>query len=412
MKRKIFFPVLMLAYSLNVGASNPINEFILTAQTEVLPITFNDATTTPNAFSSWVEEAQFRFNASVDNRFVFDEHSQAYEIRLKPKAWGQRDAENEILKLHSIQQNNTYNQKLNLALKKRYIVLLNYLEQQHKTLYLLQLTKLLIQEKNLIRSEVMTRQFNATKFLDIESLLQQSKGMANLNLSRLNAIQSQLQLPQDSAESLLANKHASWVINISEIHHHLLEITEIHQSALEIKNFKLKLQVVQAEKQLTQAEQQLGINLLSFEYKDSENDAMSFLLGINIPLGTTFKRAKSQYQLQTAQSQLRDSQNGIKQNLDELQKNIGWLTEEQSLVSIQIMRVRKHLLKAYAQTNPLLMLNLRKEVIEYTKKSVDIQHKVLKLYISYLELSGQLVQLPLRNWLQHETPELISRNGT
>jgi hypothetical protein len=406
MKNILYLCVLL--YVLPVNANDAISAFLLKAQTEVAPAAFDESTATVNVLGGWLESAQFRFNASVDNKFAFDDHAQAYEIRIKPKAWGQRAAENTLLKLHSNQKNHQYNQQLNIALQKRYIKLVTYLEQRHATHYLLQRIQLLSQEQNLMRSRVSTQQFNAEKFLDIAAILQQAKDMADLNISRLQALQKQLQLPLESAENLLHNPDTQWLINIDELHNNLSGMKAIHQSALDIQAAQLKVKMLQAESQLTKAEQQLGINLLSFEYKDSRNDSMGFLLGVNIPLGTRFNRAKNKYQLYGAQAQLRASLASLKQNMHDIQLNINWLAEEQALIHKHMTRLEKQLQKEYIQSNSILMLGLRKDLLEQNKKSIDTRYKAIKLYLRYLALSGQLVQLPLRNWLQQGTPELVA----
>lgn len=406
MKNILYLCVLL--YILPVNANDTISEFLLKAQTEVAPATFDESTATLNALGGWVESAQFRFNSSVDNKFSDDDRSQAYEIRIKPKAWGQRAAENTLLKLHSNQKNHQYNQQLNIALQKRYIKLVAYLEQRHATRYLLQRIQLLSQEQNLMRSAVSTRQFNAEKFLNITATLQQSKDMASLNMSRLQTVQKQLQLSLGSANNLLSHLDTEWLININELHNNLSSMKAIHQSALDIQAAQLKVKMLQAESQLTKVEQQFGIDLLSFEYKDDRNDSMAFLLGVNIPLGTRFDHAKSKYQVYGAQAKLRESLTNLKQNMHDIQMNINWLEEEQSLIHKHIIRLEKQLKKEYIQNNSILMLGLRKDLLEQNKKSIDTRYKAIKLYIRYLTLSGQLIQAPLRNWLQQGTPELVA----
>lgn len=81
------------------------------------------------------------------------------------------------------------------------------------------------------------------------------------------------------------------------------------------------------------------------------------------------------------------------------------------LANLQIQRVQKHLQKEALKATPLLLINLRKELIEQYKKSAEIKQKALRQYISYLSLSGQLTEQPLRNWIHTGEPELVSSKG-
>ncbi|SHE23402.1 hypothetical protein [methanotrophic endosymbiont of Bathymodiolus puteoserpentis (Logatchev)] len=182
------------------------------------------------------------------------------------------------------------------------------------------------------------------------------------------------------------------------------------QSAPAVLNEHLALEMAKAKGELIKTEGQLGVNLLSFGYKDRAigGDNMTFQVGINIPLGRHFSSAESQYELYEAQTHLNDRITAIAQSLTNIQKEISWLMEEIKLADLQVHRVQKHLEKEYVKANPLQTIQLRKELIEYRKKRNDIKIKALSLYVSSLTLSGFLIREPLRNWIQSGTPELVS----
>ena len=304
------------------------------------------------------------------------------------------------------QQDIAYNQLLNSALKKRYLRLLDYFEQRNRLRNLLEISELLTQETGLIQSQITSAQFNPEKLLDTEDALKQNHGMVKLYLIRLNGIQSELGLSLDTIDSLQTSSDIDWVVNVSEIHNITSSNSEENQFSPDVLNAQLKLQLSQSENQLIKAKQNLGINLLKFEYGDRQNDELAFQVGINIPLGTSFNDTEKQYNLHTAQSQLNTSIAKTKQSLAEISREIAWLSEEWELRHNQIERGQKHLQKDYAKTNPFLMINLRKSIIDNKQKRADINQKALVLYISYLALSGQLAQQPLRNWIQQEAPLL------
>jgi len=392
-----------------ISANSSMSEFLLSAQADVNELGSSGANGAGmSVASSWLEEAQFRFNATEGNDFDAKERSQSYEIRVKPKAWGQREIEESILDLRSNQQNNNYNLALNAALKKRYLVLLAYLEQRNITQYLFNLANLSAQEVGLIRSDGLTDRFNPEKLFDAVEMSEQSRGLAALNLVRLNTLQTQIGLPLDTADSV---QHTSAMVNIVDfvnMSDQVIALNNTLQFAPDVQDKRLALEMVQAKSKLVKAEHQFGVNLLSFTYKESRNDNMDFQVGINLPLGTHFSKAESQYKVSKAQTYLENHIVMIKQSLMSLEKEIAWLRGEVKLADMQILRVQKYLATETVNMHALLVVSLRKELIEHKKKRHDIQLKALERYLDSLALSGVLIQQPLRNWMQKGTPELVS----
>lgn len=406
MKTKSLTFLIILCLPALANAEHPINDFLMAAEAENKVAEFNDqAKTDSNIFNSWIENAQFRFNAKATDKLNFKDEAQSYEIRVKPKAWGQQDEEKNILNLRLNQYNNSYNQLFNFNLKKRYLKILDYIAQQQKTQYLFKLSDLLGQETAYISSQVLSEKFDAEQLLDAENELEQSIGLARLNLTRLKELQRLLGIPQDTSITI-RNNSLDWVIKISDVYDYIANTHQENHSSPDILNAQLNLQLTHAENRLSQSKQQLGINLLSFEYQDSQQDETAFLLGINIPLGTNFNHSESKFDNYKAQSQLDGKINALKQTLGEIKKEVDWLSEDLTLIESQTHRVQQHLKKDYSKTNPKLALNLAKELIEHNKRNVDTKQKILNLYINYLALSGQLIQRPLHNWILHGTPVL------
>jgi len=406
MKFLLLTSLLALAHPTFADSIQPFNDFLLAAESELNTSFKGGDTEEITSLTSWVDNAQIRVNTSASENLTFKNNEQSYELRVKPKAWGQRDLENDILKLKLKQQNNTYHSTLNAALQKRYLKLLDYLGRKNTTRYLLNSSKLLTQEIELLQSQLLGDNFKAETLLDTENILQQSKSMAVINLMRLNAFQTQLRLPLKNADDLLKSSNG-WLLSVADIADTISIINNAHQSAPEIIDSQLQLEMTRAENQKIKAEQQLGINFLKFAYNDRNNDGMEFQVGINIPLGNQFDSVESHHQQYAAQSDLNNNLNNMQQKLASIQNKIRWLVQEQGIVHSQMKRVHNHLQKDYAKSNPSLMLSLRKELLSHNKKEADIHQKALSYYISFLALSGQLAQQPLRNWIQQGTPVLI-----
>jgi hypothetical protein len=393
-----------------VADNKPYDDFLLAAQTDISAVEYGrPGSSEMNIIGSWVEDAQFRFNTDTPaNNVDIRKNALSYELRLKPKAWGQRAIENNIIMLRENQQNNAYNQLLNSVLKKRYLRLVDYIEQRNVLRKLLENIALLKQERDLLQSQIVSEQFSPEKLLDAEESLIQNHSLVNLNLDRLNTIQTDLGFALDDLTSIQTISDNDWLINVADIHQITSSDIAQSQSAPDVLNARLKLKLSQAENELIKTKQQFGVNLLKFEYGDRKNDELAFQVGINIPLGTNFNETENQNNLFTTQLQLDTSLVKTRQTLAEITREIAWLAEDWQLIDNQIERRKKHLLKEYATTNPFLRINVRKRMMAEKQKKASINRRALTLYVSHLALSGKLTQAPLRNWIKQGTPVLRS----
>ena len=91
MKIKILLTLVMIGIPFYVVANNPYNDFLMAAQTEVNGGAYSSSSSSEmNVVGSWVEDAQFRFNTETPaNNMGIKKDALTYELRLKPKAWGQ-----------------------------------------------------------------------------------------------------------------------------------------------------------------------------------------------------------------------------------------------------------------------------------------------------------------------------------
>lgn len=407
MNNKRWVILLMAGNSFLVHANNPFNDYLLAAQTDVYNIELgNTSIPEMNIAGSWFEDAQFRVNSTTPtNNVDIKKNYLSYEVRVKPKAWGQRGVEEDIIMLRKKQYENSSQQLLSFALQDRYLKLLDYVDKQSANKYLLELSDALMQEKKLIKSQVRSAQFNPKKLLGIDDQLKQTQDRVKLNLTQLKIIQTQLGLSLDSAQF---NSDLTWVVSVPEMQSNTSVGHDENQSSLAVLNARLQFQLSQSQSQLIKTKQQLGVNLLKFEYGDQEHDEMAFQIGVNIPLGTRFSEMENQYKLHVAKAELNTSLLKMKQSLNEMSKEITWLSGEFSAKKNQIERARRYMQKDYVKTDSLLMIDLYKKVINYKQKKETINQRILSLYIRYLALSGKLTQQPLRNWIQKGTPELLS----
>ncbi len=408
MKTKILLTLLMIGLPFYADAGNPYNDYLVVAQTELNEMASGHLNSTEmNSIGSWIENAQFRFNSgSPASNIDIKKNALSYELRFKPKAWGQRAIEKDIINIRLKQQDLIYKKLLNASLQKRYLKLIDYFQQYNSLRYSLASFEILMQESVLIQSQVSSEQFNPEDLLETEDALKQNHSLLKLSRRRLNIMQTELGLSLEDIETMISNSEMDWVLNAAEIQQLVSSSEQEGLLSPDVLDAKMELQLSQSENELTEAKQQLAINLLKFEYSDRVTDAMAFQVGINIPLGANFNNSKDKYNLYMAQSQLNNSEAKIRQSLSEVHRKIAWLSEDWEMLEKQIERGKKHLQKDYAKNNPFLVTSLRKQIIDNEQKKDNVNHKALILFVSYLALSGQITEQPLRNWVQHGTPLL------
>jgi hypothetical protein len=421
MKLRTFLIPLLLVAAPKLTFANllpAINNFLLAAQAD-LDDTNAERKKIPelNGLSAWVEEAQFRFNnadQSEDpllNKGISNISSQSYGLRVKPKAWGQRAAEQKILQLHSHQEDAHYNESLNAELSQRYARILELISQQNQTQFLLESEELLGKQVQMNRNLVNSTDFNEENLLDVEIASEQTQDLLALNLHRLNDLQSQLNIPKDDHESLAKSDGLwTWLIDVSHMAKIMAHPIEPQQVPEVIKS-RLDLEQAKAENQHKKSTQQLGINLLRFQVDESDDLKkelkLSFMVGVNIPLGSeNFQSTETRHDMYDAHFKLHDSVYTTTHGLDEKRAKMKWLLEEWQVTQKQINKLKARMQKDYAKINPQLGLALQIEHAKKLKELLDIHQEALTLYVGYLTISGQLTGHPLRNWLHTEIPEL------
>lgn len=399
--------IFMMGNSVFAYANSPFSQYLLAATTDSYDVEQDNIEM--NIVGSWFEESQVRFKSTAPtNNIDIKKNYLSYELRVEPKAWGQKGLEEDILMLRQQQYQNDRQQLLSFTLQNRYLRLLDYIDQYDTRQYLIELSTALKQEKELIRRQVKSDQFNPQKLFGIEEKLKQVQDEVKLYYARLKKLKSELDLPDTSIAVSQVNSELASVVTIPEILSILADKSDVGSLSPDVSNARLQLQLSQSQNKLTRAKQRLGVNLLKFEYADREYDGVAFQVGLNIPLGASFSDAENKYKQHIAEVELNGNRLKTKHVLDEINREIGRLSDDFDLKKIKIERVYDYLQKDYVKANPSFMVSLYQELVNYKKQKAMINKKTLALYVSYLALSGQLTQQPLRNWIQAGTPELLS----
>ena len=414
MRQSIIVAALMLWQP--VVAATPasaVESFILGAQAEVAsPEGAGQQIPGMSGLSSWVEVLQLRqTTASTINPFARGA-SAAYEIRLTPKAWGQRAAEQGVLSARAGLREAQSKDALNGALYRRYLVLLDLFAQRAAAQHLIVSSGLLEGEVQINRSLVGGREFSARKLLDAEVALAWSQGLAGIALRRLNALRAQLNLPPETEAQVLSESKADWLIDDRQIRQTIGQELSLEQLPA-VTRSRLEVDRISFEADAIKAKQRLGIVSLGAEVvvgannSNSSDNRSQFTVSVNIPLGSdNFKSIDSRYALQEAQVAYQQRQAADLHSLGLMRTSMLQWLDEWELVQASLLKNAGRLTTSAVKTDPELALTLRSEQIRQLKELADVEQKTRAAYIDYLYLSGLLAGQPLRNWIRQGGPAI------
>ena len=387
--------------------ASAVENFILGAQTEVAsPEGAGQQIPGMSGLSSWVDELQLRQKTeSTINPFASGA-STAYEFRLTPKAWGQRAAEQEVLRVREEQLDAQSKNALNGALYRRYLVLLELFAQRATAQLLIVSSGLLEGEVQINRSLVGGREFSAKKLLDAEVALARSQGLAAISLRRLNALRVQLNLPPETEVQVLSENKPDWLIDHRQIRQTIGQEVSLEQLPT-VTRSRLEAQRISFEADATKARQRLGIVSLSAEFvvgvsnSNSSDNRSQFMVSVNIPLGSdNFKSIDSGYALREAQAAYQQRQAVDMHSLGLMKSSMLQSLQEWELVQASLQKNAVRLATPAVKTDPELALTLRTEQVRQLKELAEVEQKTVAAYIDYLYLSGLLAEQPLRNWIR------------
>jgi hypothetical protein len=397
-----------------------IERFIQSARTEVGASADAPSTAALRGVPAWFEELQIRQKTNSGLNPYASAAAPAYELRLMPKAWGQRVAEQTALGWRAEQQAAQTQAALASALRRRYQAVLDWLSQQATTVGLLQSAQLLESEVKLNRSVVAARDFNIKRLLDAEVALARTQGQAEIALLRLNELRVQLELPAHTAQSLQAESATSastaeagpaWVTP-QQVRWQVLQTVDTQQMPA-VQALRLQWARLAAEDEIAQSRQRLGVAALSVERFNGErgfgasDKRTQFAVSLNIPLGG------DGYKAIDTRLAARAAELAYQQRLIEDTHALAGLKTE-ALAAVQAWEVAQAGLQRQAarlgtaapKTDPELALALRQEEARQQRDMATLEYKVRAVYVQYLFTTGVLAQAPLRNWIAQGMPLL------
>lgn len=384
--------VCALAWGVNANAYMTVEEFLRQAQDDARTTWSSEVDGGLYGSNSWIENAEVRY--SDDNH---RNNKQTFSLRLKPKGFDQRSAEDTILSLRREQRGLMLNSLLNEALKMRYEQLLDLLSEQSLVDELEREIVLTSNEVRLQRGLAFTKDFRPDDLLQLELHADQLRKKVKLKRERL----------LDLRERLHINRLPENIVSIDDMLA-VLASPARRPVGNDVETARVKLKMAQQQRRLDRAKRGISLDLLELKYEraDRMDDVLGMTLGIRIPFGGSFTNSERAYDVADAmhdlQLQRRTQQRGAVTESDMLR----WQKMEADAIKATLDGVEQRIQLAMDSGNAEMLLILQRQQLEEERKLTDVRYRALRHFINYLEITGQLVEAPLRNWLIPGQPVL------
>jgi hypothetical protein len=363
--------------------------------------------------TSWLEELQLRQKTTGTLNPYATGAAPSYELKLTPKAWGQRTAEQEALNWRADLQAAQVQAGLADALRRRYQVALDTLAQHAAAHSLMQAAALQDSEVKLNKSQVAGRDFNLRRLLDAEVALSRTQGQLDAALLRLNELRQTLGLPATTRASLMVDGAGIDAITPTQMRAVMAQDINAQQIPA-VRVLRLQWARLNAEEAVAQARQRPSIAALSIERFNGErsqggasgSDKKTQIgISVNIPLGgDSFKTVDSRYATQAAQLAFEQRLADDSHALATLRTEADALVLAWDMAQQALQKNATRLANPAAKGDAELALLLRQEDARQARELWAVEQKIRAVYLHYLFASGLLAQAPWRNWLRPQTP--------
>jgi len=346
--------------------------------------------------------------------FQFDE--QRYSLRVEPRGIGETKAGRELYRTRSGYNNQRKELLITRALKDRYSVVAELLAKE----CMLQLQKELVvlyeDKLQVLQQKSGDIKFDLTDLIKVENKLTQLK-FENIERERsINRLKKEiggyLSLEDFTAFDIAGFVTVQSISDWIEKNDFSLDTNNVY-----LKYDRLNFQLAENRLNLETAEGRRYINFFEFGYDHGRmqneldektperNQAFIMNLGIRIPYINTDRHDINRRKL----TYLSDKENyfELKRELEERMEkdveDIKLLVSQYTFLEARGSDVNaESSLKRYMEmegVDPLILLEIRESIIENDIKKKKIKFDILRNYIRVIDVTGQLSQKPLRNYL-------------
>lgn len=393
-------------------ADDSLSNYLLTAFSEAENVISPSYSSFSGHNSSWIDEPEARFGFNGQ-----DERS--YALRMRPRFSKERSYENSLVQLRRQQEKVFYDIALNEALMRRYKTILAVLRQRVEVEYLEQKSHLALSEVKYLQGISQSDSFSISQLHDTERRyhgIVQNKALHTRKLKALLTQVSSSHSPQNLPE---IPQHHQWLMSLDDLSKVMGRFSGIMQpddidSNPYIQNDTVNLLIESENISYQRSISSSPIEFVELKYIDRVNEETAVTFGISLPFGKSkgYRNLARQSRVVEAEIVLQRSQREIRDRLSDVKNTISWFLEEARYLKSDIAEVASRMQRTAQLQDPKLMLKLKASALISRHRRSRLHIDALEAYIDYLQLSGKLIEPPIRNVIDASRPvlELVSAN--
>ena len=350
-----------------------------------------------------IEKLEFRTEMNE-----FDFRKQDFLLRVSPNSF------KNIKTQHQYQESIQYMTEMEMevaqgnALRERYELLVNYIYSK-EILAIKEKQKILLKDKvTLLRRSIALADFDILDLIASEDE-QQDNIRAILELKNtILTFEKLIQRMAKSSQTIQIDKgKLIHVAAIKKLVEKINAAKAVNHPQLKVLYAKRYNNILEYEWEAAKTKFSLGYVQLKYsaDPKDSFGKRISIGIGFDIPLKGINRLDLNELQLQIfeSESQYKNAKQGLINNTYSIHQELNNLIQKYELVSHQLQESQAEFaLKEYrkiAEAPPLALLKLRKNTYKKELLLQELELKIMKTYIEYLNYAGLLSQVPYKNYL-------------
>jgi len=408
MKRKYPLIIILFLGSVIATGQNHIsmNDFLATAHEQqeiVLGEQTNEYLKTTNYNLPLVEKLEFR-TESHD----FDISKQEFALRLTPNSLSQRKYQRLYHQSTILRSDLDQVASLNDALVERYLVTIEYLYYYHLIDIRKRMQKIYLEKVEVLKSSIDQSNFDIIDLVNAEEkLFDQEWELLDMDGS-LKLFKNHISQLSNGADSIQIDQFK--LIKPDQIESLIISPpSESLPPSLMLSMKQSKIDQVQLEYNMERAKANRVLGFLQAKYWGWENeyfnDAISLGLELRIPVRGEAKlslneleleqiEAENEYQL--LQSEITTLQQEVENRLSQLMKQYRMMVDQfENSYALKILE-QENISEA---VGPIDLIKMKELLLEKELTIEKLNHRILIEYIDWLDLTGKIIETPLKNQL-------------
>jgi hypothetical protein len=407
MKKYLLLHLIFLLSQLSYGQIS-INDFLKSYRDEESVIFQKNKFYKLNTLSyqmPFIEKLEVRTETNE-----FDFRKQEYLVRVSPNSLKNIKTQRQFQETIRYMNEKELDVAKNEAIRKRYELIVDdiFLE---KILTIKKKQATLLKDKvTLLQRSISLDDFDVIELIDAEDNLQKNSreiiDLKNAILTTKNTIQRNF--PNAKKIKIKVEKTIS-VQDVKTLLSKIDSISHFHPQ-LEVQSAKVYNKILEHQWEMAKTKFSLGYLQAKYGYDPNDNFQKSFSLGVGFDI--PFKNAgrlelnELEIDVRESESEFRNLRNTISEGKYFRLQKLENLIRKYELVDLQLNEGQaEYALKEYqkiAETPPKALVRLRENTLKIEMLLQELEYEIMQTFVEYLDYSGLLVQMPLKNYLLKE----------